>query len=222
MKKIAIGMVALLITVLLLSACTPQAKDAKNTTTAPNTGETSSNTTTTVQEGIGGDDNWDMTRQTLLTFSIEKRVSDLVDKEEYERWRAEFEPWVGTGTRTLYEYNMYTLITEFNIPRDKIEEICRKYKEMYGGFYFTDEQVEAIYNGTEKEVYTLFANPHAVVVDGKVYEPRWMVEHTAEEYLEVGITYEILKEEFESLLVPCNKEQKEYLNKQLEALEKLK
>ncbi len=216
MKKIAIGMVALLITVLLLSACTPQTNNTNTTTTAPVT------TTTTEQVGIGGEDNWDMTRQTLLTFSIEKRVSDLVDKEEYERWRAQFEPWVGTGTRTLYEYNMYTLITEFDIPRDKIEEICRKYKEMYGGFYFTDEQVEAIYNGTEAEVYALFANPYAVMVGREAYSPYWMVEHTAEEYLEVGITYEILKEEFESLLVPCNKEQKEYLNKQLEALEKLK
>ena len=222
MKKIAIGMVALLITVLLLSACTPQAKDAKNTTTAPNTGATSSNTTTTVQEGIGGDGDWSMTEKMLFAFSVEKSVTDLVDKEKYAAWKDTFEPWLGTGTRSLDEFNMYTLITEFNIPRDKIEEICKKYKELFDEDYFTPEQVEAIYNGTEKEVYTLFANPHAVVVDGKVYEPRWMVEHTAEEYLEVGITYEILKEEFESLLVPCNEEQKEYLNKQLEALEKLK
>ncbi len=143
----------------------------------------------------------------------------MVDKSVYEAWKSQFKGIHPDGTRDRSEFNTYTLITELEIPREKVEALCDWFEENNDGEkYFTDEQVEAIYNGTMEDVIRAFANPYAVVVGTKVYSPKWMTEHTAAEYAAEGITYEILTAEFEDLLVPCNEEQRAYLRAQYEAM----
>ena len=217
MKKAMLVFASLLVICLLLAACDSPAGTTISTTTAG----TTAGTTVFDEGGIGGTGSLEMESRSIYNFSVESAVWSLVDPDEYKTWQDSFVGNSETGTRDPYEFNMYTLITEFSIPRDKIEQICKYYHEEFGGVYFTDEQVEAIYNGTEEEVYRLFANPYAVMVGKQAYSPQWMVEHKAEEYLEVGITHDILTAEFEELLVPCTEEQRAHLRAQLKELEEL-
>lgn len=219
MKKISRIIAILVICCLLLPACASVKNGKKPTTTSL---QSTTGTTVGDNTGIGGAvGSWDMTQQYLHNFWIDLWLVETLDATEYETWAEAFEGIGKNWTRSVNEFNKYTLIREFAIPRDKVEKVCRAYADLAEGTYLTDEQVEAIYNGTEEEVYRLFANPYAVMVGKQAYSPQWMVEHKAEEYLEVGITHDILTAEFEQLLVPCTEEQRAYLRTQLQALAEL-
>lgn len=218
MKKVWTISSVLCLFLLVFVGCAADKKETQTDTQATTTPTT---TAPTVDDGngIGGDGDWNFIRKMLVDFTIEDRVYRLVDEDEYTVWESQFKEIHPDGTRDRDEYNVYTLITEFEIPREEIESICDRYEEMNDGEkYFTDEQVEAIYNGTMEDVVRAFANPYAVIVGTKVYSPEWMTEHTAAEYAAEGITYEILTAEFEDLLVPCNEEQRAYLRTQYEAM----
>lgn len=218
MKKVLAISSVLCLLLLVFVGC---AADKKETPTETQATTTPTTTAPTVDDGngIGGGDDWDFIREMHVDYSVSGGVVDLVDPTAYEAWEDQFKDMDPNGTREISEFNNYTLITELNIPREKIEELCDRMEALFeGDTYFTDEQVEAIYNGTMEDVIRAFANPYAVVVGTKVYSPKWMTEHTAAEYAAEGITYEILTAEFEDLLVPCNEEQRAYLRTQYEAM----
>lgn len=173
------------------------------TTTVQSISSIESTTTTVQQIGIGGDD-WDYTRCYLLTFSIEGRLSRLADETEFDQWNDTFEHYDRGGSRSANEYNVYEFIQEFDVTREQVEEICQKYKARYpDDDYFTDEQIDVLFTGTRQEVYGYFANPHAIYIGpgaDEVYPPKWLAEHTAEEYLAVGITYDILNAKLDDVL----------------------
>lgn len=217
MKKFWLLTLSLLVLCVSLSACTD-----------PNDSGSEKSTVSTTQAtappviGIGGEGDWDFSRHYILDFSIGSSISDLVDSEDYQAWCNTFEHYDNGGMRNKYEHNLYTLIHEFSIPREQIEKACEDYKKQFPeDEYLTKEQLDMLYNGTEIEVYQYFANPYAVMVGKDAYPPKWMVQHTAQEYLEAGITYEILSSELEDLLKPCTEDQKIYICEQWELLREL-
>lgn len=215
-------MVAMFLWVSILTGCAASDESFGKSTTAQNQTTTEGSTTTTTESvGIGGDE-FECAAPYNLYFYLSQSVIDLVSENEYIQWCNTFEDAGMGGTRNPKDCNVYTFLKEFSIPRASIEEICAKYKEAIpDSEYFTTEQVEMLYNGTELEVYQYFANPHAVLVGKYAYSPKWMVKHTAENYLAEGITYEILSAEMDDLLVPCNEEERDYLRTQLAALKEL-
>lgn len=216
MKRFALMLCVCVLTGILASCSS--AGDLDSQGTSPNTTSTAPATPTTVNLGVGGDD-WDYSRHYHIDFSIEGSTSALVDEAAYEAWRNTFEHINSEGTRSKYEYNMYTLIREFSIPREEIEKICEDYKKLFPeDEYLTKEQLDMLYNGTELEVYQYFANPHAVMVGKDAYPPKWMVQHTAEDYREVGITYDLLTAKLDDVLEPCTAEQQAYIRTQCESL----
>ena len=207
---------------------TVTAAEANPTTTAsPATMTTVTSSMTTIQETtttttfVGGTcgGGWDYSRYYSIFFSIESRMEKLVDKEEYDAWCDTFDGFEAGGTRNTHEYNVYTLIHEFSIPREEVERICEEYERDFpDDIYFTDEMVEVLYTGTELEVYRYFANPCAVMVGKDAFPPQWLATHTAEEYREVGITYEILNAKLADVFSVCSAEVQQHIRTQLAAL----
>lgn len=198
--------------VVVIAGCTPDFNDSTTTTTlaiAEN-----NTTTTTFVEGVGGGGEWDFSRSYHLNFSIDGFAKKLVDNDAYYVWCNQFENFEAGGTRHRYEYNYYEFITDFSIPRKDFEELCAE----YGEGIITSDEIALLYTGTRLEVYQYFANPYAIMVGIYAYSPKWLTEHTAAEYREVGITYELLTAKLDDVLFPCTAEQQAYIRTQYEAL----
>ena len=226
MKRYCILLWAVIVLAALLTSCTQQKNPAtgggetSTTTTeaSPTTTMPETTTTTAFVVGVGGDDGF-YSRRYSIFFSIESTMITLVDREEYDAWYHTFDRPAAGGTRNSNEYNVYTLIHEFSIPREEVERICEEHTNMFpDDIYFTDEMVEVLYTGTELEVYRYFANPCAVMVGKDAFPPQWLATHTAEEYREVGITYEILNAKLADVFSVCSAEVQQHIRTQLAAL----
>ena len=74
------------------------------------------------------------------------------DPEEFQTWLSQFKDF--GGTRENKECNLYTLVTELSIPREKVEEYCDWYEERFDGdVLLEDEYIAVLYEGTPEEVY---------------------------------------------------------------------
>lgn len=219
MKRYFAALAVLCLCIVMIAGCTPSPSGLSTTTTiTPSTTENNT-TTTNFVEGIGGDGEWDFSRPYYFAFTVSDYVSNFVDKDDFDVWCNQFEHFENGGTRNKYEFNYYEFITEFSISREKMEEICAQYKELFPEIdLLTADQVDKLYTASEVEVYQYFANPYAVTVGKAAYSPKWMTEHTAEDYREAGITYDILAAKLDDLLTPCTTEQQAHIRTQCEAL----
>ncbi|HKM32521.1 MAG TPA: hypothetical protein VJX95_03020, partial [Oscillospiraceae bacterium] len=63
-----------------------------------------------------------------------------------------------------------------------------------GNLLFNEEELDAIYDGSEETLSKYFANPYAIVNNGKVYTPKWILTHESEDFEREGITQEMIAE----------------------------
>lgn len=188
------------------------ATSATTTTVTPIV-TTNHTTTTTFTEGIGGGDDWDYARSYHLNFSIDGFVEQLVEKDKYSSWIAQFDHMGGGGTRNRRECNYYEFIKDFSIPRKDLEALCANYENT-----ITPAEIALLYTGTRLEVYQYFANPYAVMVGVYAYSPKWLTEHTAAEYREVGITYDLLMAKLNNILGLCTASEQAHIRTQCQEL----
>ncbi len=152
----------------------------------------------------GGCDTSRYVQTFVPAFSMSSGLEKLVDGAAYEAWFNTFKTEEGPGLRV--EFNVYTFLKDFNIPRATVEEICRKHEELYGSEFFTREELDVLYNGTENEVYAFFANPAGIVIGKTVYPPKWLAEHSVEEYREAGITAAMIDEKWDAIVAVCTQQ----------------
>lgn len=209
MKKLVVCFATLCLLIGILTGCAAGPTEAGGTTT-------SSSTTTTVNQAQGSDGpgvcgvrgNWYFNSDWCDNYALDACVAELVEPEVFTAWANEF---TGTnkesGTRSRDENNCWTFIREMNIPREKIEEVRTWCASVLPGYeLYTDGQVEAIYNGTEEDIVREFASPYAIVVGTKIYSPKWLYEHTVDEYVAEGITYELFRDKLPQVLIACDTE----------------
>lgn len=140
--------------------------------------------------------------------------------DEFFVWTKQFQ--FNGGTRPNHEHNIGTLMKEFNIPRWFVEESWQNHMEVVGetcGEFRSEKQIEAIYTGTELEMYRAFALNTTVNVDNSFYAIGWFADHTAEDYRAEGITAEKLQTALDNEKVLTEKE-RQYVLQQLEELKK--
>lgn len=214
MKRYFAVFAVLCLSIMMTVGCTPSSSNDSTTPTTTSTTTESNTTTTTFVEGVGGGSEWDFSRSYHLNFSVDSFVEELVGKDRFASWCAQFEHAGEGGTRNRLECNYYELIQDFSIPREDMEELCAG----YDGDIITPQEIALLYTGSRLEVYEHFANPHAVMAGIYAYSPKWLTEHTAEDYREVGITYDLLTAKLDDVLEPCTAEQQAYIRTQCEAL----
>lgn len=125
------------------------------------------------------------TRYVFEFYGIHDFVLALVDEKALSDWMAQFE----NGERSLWELTLYNEVTELGIK----EEALAKANEDAGKL-FSDEQIASLYSGDIKKVNERFANPYALVHGGEIYTPDWLATHTSDDYIEKGLTKELLQE----------------------------
>lgn len=173
-------------------------------TSSSNIGSTSSGTTQTTNPiGIGGADYLYYDRPFKDKFYPDGafQSEDAVPNEELYAWIRQFEHANEGGTRSKHEYTVYNMIRELNIPRETVERLCAEqiilYRDEWGypqevldESCLTPQEIEMLYTQTEKELFPCFVTNVTIAVEDRFFTPKWLAEHTAEEYISAGITVE--------------------------------
>lgn len=85
------------------------------------------------------------------------------------------------------EITTYQIIKYFNIPKDV-------FIDLYQGVQYSNEQIDAMYSNDIMRINKAFANEYALVVNGEIFTPDWLATHTKSDYVNNGITAEMLIE----------------------------
>ncbi len=125
------------------------------------------------------------TRYVFEFYGIHDFVWALVDEKALSDWMVQFE----NGERSLWELTLYNEVAELGIEKEALAKANED-----AGKLFSDEQIASLYSGNIKSVNECFANPYALLHDGEIYTPDWLAAHTRDNYIEKGITEEILRE----------------------------
>ncbi len=95
-------------------------------------------------------------------------------------------------------HNIYSFMRDFNISGEEAKEVfINTYNESISlGLEpnLTLEDIDIICSMDEQAIIEHFANPYAIVESNNVYTPLWIYNHTADDYLDAGISAEALNE----------------------------
>lgn len=94
--------------------------------------------------------------------------------------------------------NTYSVIKRYQIPDEYvlsvIEEDVKASERLGLTDVITMEDVDVILHGSEEEIITRFASEYSITMGNRIYCPQWMYLHTPEQYTQVGITKEMVRE----------------------------
>lgn len=167
--------------------------------------------------GIGGPGDAYNLAYDLDFSAVEESMFDLVSEEEAKEWKNRFQNGKGNPSdSTLYGFLMH-----FGISREQAEAVNEKYLQTIGPTV-PQEMIERFYTWSAQEVYEFYAYPSTVLVETRAYTPQWLVEHSAEQAREAGITSRMLTEKMHDAGNACrNWEQLRSLCRRLEELRAL-
>lgn len=147
------------------------------------------------------------------SLSISSSFSDLVPEDLFNAWLATFSH--AGGTRHEYEYNLYNLIHELEIPRAEVERVCAKHRQNWEYDLLTPEQIEVLYTYSKDQAYRYFALDTTVIIGNSFYAIGWLAEHTAADYVEAGITAAQVETAYQAISEPLIPSEMEHIRKQL-------
>lgn len=226
MKKLFILLLAAIIC-LSATACTNQAEnnpeqtDANTSTESIATTASSETDGTTeapetdpndIEPGIGGgfDKYAYIAPYSLDYYKYNSYFEELVDdQDELKKWRKDAYDHAMYLLKELGDREAYnelcistdissptveSFIKKFNIPK---EEFRNKNFEMGEYAQYTEAQVDALFSGDRELIDEQFINPCAIKVNGVIYTPEWIEEHTLDEIKAVGITKDMLADRYD-------------------------
>ncbi len=199
MKKFICMLIGILMLCISLAACQSDeekpkdpAKSTAQTTAEPETTDAETTAAQTEPAGTGGVEAMYVYAEYEPGFyGIEHRFTRIIGQEAYEEWVREsgyFE-----GNPNLDEYNVLGFIKYFNISKEDF-----KAANLAGtdNRVFSDEQIEALYSDDKDFLARMHMNPRAININGDIYTPKWLMEHSPAEMKAVGITKEMLQEKY--------------------------
>jgi len=133
---------------------------------------------------------------TKSMYVIPDEIHDVISDSDYEKWASEFKISNNIKTRDMNEMNVYNLINDFNISNDKVSDI------LYNSF--SKKQLDAVMSKDLAKVTESFSiknalNSFLITVSNKKYDMKYLSTHTIQDYQEVGITTEELKQLLEQM-----------------------
>lgn len=119
---------------------------------------------------------------------IDGKYAKLADPEKIIEFQSQFDE--NGGDKTFEEYNMYNFVKFTGIKKEDFIRINGNSDN------YTDEEIEMMFaeDKTKEEVYNYFAEPHAIISDGKAYTVSWLWEHRYYDYQKAGMTSRMLEE----------------------------
>lgn len=138
-------------------------------------------------EAIGGSESEWRYPYSPLYYGIPGFIYDLADKDTVDEWRAQFASYENPNGRDRLENNVVNAVREIGISKEA-------FVKRNAGYPFTEEEIEAIFSGSQSMVNKVFVNRGAVLVDDEIYSLDWILAHTIEECRKEGITDDMLKQ----------------------------
>ncbi|MCR4644341.1 MAG: C39 family peptidase [Oscillospiraceae bacterium] len=129
--------------------------------------------------------------------NIPEPLLALVPEEDVTNWK-NYNDILRTETAgTLTEYpNTYSFIRIFELSDEQVHQAMDPAIEE-GTVSLTDDELNLILTASEKDILSYFVTEYPIVVGDRFYTPKWLFEHTAEEYAEAGITPEMISKKLD-------------------------
>jgi len=188
--------------------------DTAESTETPS--ETSDTEITAVEPGIGSgaERYYYIGAYEISYYGIAGRFEDLrADDEDFRDWFDNFidhKEYLFRELGDIEAYEDYLMSSDESVVNienfvnlfDVTKEEFRAADLIIGEEYavFTEAQVDALFSGDRELIDEQFINPCAIKVNGVIYTPKWIEEHTLEEIKAVGITKDMLADRYDDYL----------------------
>ncbi|MBP0972322.1 MAG: C39 family peptidase [Oscillospiraceae bacterium] len=124
--------------------------------------------------------------------NIPAPLLELVPEEDVNNWK-NYNDILRTETaETLMEYtNVYSFIKVFELSAEQVHQVMDPAIEEET-VSLTNDELNLILTASEKDILSYFMTDYPIVVGDRFYTPKWLFEHTTEEYAAAGITPEMI------------------------------
>lgn len=121
--------------------------------------------------------------------TIPDSLKALVPEESITAWLAFLEVFHTEVATELSAYpNICSFVRTFELSAAESTQALEG--------YLTEEELAAVFSGTDAEILNSFASAYTIVIDAQFYTPQWVYTHTEADYTEAGISPERLAEQF--------------------------
>ena len=121
---------------------------------------------------------------------IPPELAALVTQEELDNWLASWTPLAQNAVTSVEEYpNKYTFVRDFGLTNEQVREALKDYIRAWDPeISLRDDEINAFTSGNATAMLQDFARWESIVVRDRIYTPKWMYEHSIEDYRNAGIT----------------------------------
>lgn len=117
-------------------------------------------------------------------------TKEYATDEEWEAWTEKYEN--KRDCRKVTDYpTVYTFIKDFNVSDEDIINLYNDYDIL------SEQDMQILLTHDEAKIAEHFATDCAIVIGDCIYPPEWIYEHSADDYIDAGITPEILEEKLD-------------------------
>ena len=108
-------------------------------------------------------------------------------------WEYEYVADKPVWSLTLMDYaNIYSFIHNHDLDEDEVRAILSDADKMVHRKAFTDEEIDILLSDDLEQAMKQFASKSTIVIGEKGYSTKWIYEHTVDEYIQEGITPEMV------------------------------
>lgn len=117
-------------------------------------------------------------------------TKEYATDKEWETWTEKYEN--KRDCRKVTDYpTVYTFIKDFNVSDEDIINLYNDYDIL------SEQDMQILLTHDEAKIAEHFATDCAIVIGDCIYPPEWIYEHSASDYIDAGITPEILEEKLD-------------------------
>ena len=117
-------------------------------------------------------------------------TKEYATDEEWEAWTEKYENMQDCRKVTDYP-TVYTFIKDFNVADEDLIKLYSEYDIL------SEQDMQILLTHDEAKITEHFATDCAIVIGDCIYPPEWIYEHSADDYIDAGITPEILEEKLD-------------------------
>lgn len=130
-------------------------------------------------------------------------LMSCVSNEQFSQWEGRYKSEYKLAVSNLNHFpNKYSLIHDFHLTDECVLSVLKEILEDYDSrdaaelaeYEFTSEDIDVILHGSEEEIIARFASEYSIAIGSHIYSPQWIYLHMPEQYTQVGITKEMVRE----------------------------
>ena len=107
------------------------------------------------------------------------------------------------------------IINKYGVTKEQLASVNRTHYDNFGVYYFTQQQIDALYSENWAEY---FITPYGFIAGDKIITPKWLAEHSAEDYIKAKITKNMIWEKYDKIISSMTHEQKLVFDNKIKAL----